>query len=619
MSSAAVRAGRAYVELGVNDKMSRALLNAQRRFQAFGDMVKLLGAGVSAAGVGVVGALTATTLSFAKAGSEIFDMSKRTGLAVEELGELGYAARQSGVSLEDVEAGLKKVQRVVTAAREGSKGAAESLAEIGLSVKDLAGLGPGELFALIGDRISKIEDPTRRAAMAMAMFSNAGKGGTDLLPMLEGGAKGLELLGDKARKLGVVMGSADAKAADELDDSLQDLKDTVGGLRSAVGAALAGEFTEVIKVAADVVSGVSSWTAANRGAVVTIAKLAGWVTVAGGAIIAAGTSISVLGMGLGGLATATATTLGFLSSIGGLLLGLVSPVGALVVGVGALSAAFVDWRGVWESVSGWMGDKFTWLKDLGVGMVQGIINALKSGDVKLAAEIMMAGLEVAWRTAAVKIVAIWAQVKADMKGIFNEIQTPIAKAGIEAASWFAPLEKFIDTSPWAAKLNKLGVGIASAIPGLLPIGFAIERMSLDPDAKEKMLKGVDTRHDAAAARILEEQEEAVKAAAHALAHARDALRHSLDMAKQLAETPPMMGLNEDGPEGRLLGDFARVIAGTEAITQLSSRSIFNPEAILSLQASSNPLMDKIEKNTKAGAQSLERIERAVEDGGSGWD
>ena len=60
---------------------------------------------------------------------------------------------------------------------------------LNLTVEDLNRLKPEKQFELIADRISKIPNPTARAAIAMQIF---GKTGTSLLPMLAGGAKRME-------------------------------------------------------------------------------------------------------------------------------------------------------------------------------------------------------------------------------------------------------------------------------------------------------------------------------------------------------------------------------------------------------------------------------------------
>ncbi|TVQ64490.1 MAG: hypothetical protein EA379_01345, partial [Phycisphaerales bacterium] len=88
-ASGGIRAGRAFVELGVDDRMARGLRNAQRRLQAFGAGVRAIGTGFTAIGGAVLAPLGLATRTFARAGDELDKMSARTGISVEALSEMG--------------------------------------------------------------------------------------------------------------------------------------------------------------------------------------------------------------------------------------------------------------------------------------------------------------------------------------------------------------------------------------------------------------------------------------------------------------------------------------------------------------------------------------------------
>src|SRR5690606_5551309 len=133
-----------------------------------------------AAGGAVIAPLLAAVQHFATAGDQVNKASDRTGVAVEALSELAYAADQSGANLETLEAGLRRMQASVLDAAKGSKSAQENLAMLGLTVEQLASLSPDQQFKLLADRLSRIEDPTLKAALAMKIF---GKSGTQLLPL----------------------------------------------------------------------------------------------------------------------------------------------------------------------------------------------------------------------------------------------------------------------------------------------------------------------------------------------------------------------------------------------------------------------------------------------------
>jgi hypothetical protein len=177
-----IRAGAAYVELFVNDsKLARGLQSANKKLKAFGDAISGWGKKLAAAG----SAITAPLIAFAKASAsgskELLNMSQRTGISVEALSELGYAAQISGSDMETLELGIRKMQKTLAAAALGSKAATDALAQLGLTVDDLRGLSPDQQFKLIADKLASIQSPAIRAALAMQIF---GRNGTSLLPML---------------------------------------------------------------------------------------------------------------------------------------------------------------------------------------------------------------------------------------------------------------------------------------------------------------------------------------------------------------------------------------------------------------------------------------------------
>src|SRR5574337_1041845 len=105
-SSSSIRAGAAYIEISANDaQLVKGLQSATRRLKAFGDGLKTIGASIeqaglkiTALGVGIVGGLLAAARSFSATGDQLDKMATRTGVSVEALSELGYAAQLSGAS-----------------------------------------------------------------------------------------------------------------------------------------------------------------------------------------------------------------------------------------------------------------------------------------------------------------------------------------------------------------------------------------------------------------------------------------------------------------------------------------------------------------------------------------
>lgn len=212
MSAKEIRAGKAYVELSIRDKLTQGLRSAWGRLKAFAGMVKTAFFAVTGAIAGITAAISAAVTPivmmakhFSDVGSELNDMAARTGVAVETLSQMKYAAEQTGASLSDVEMALR------TMARKGI---------------------PVEKFDELAKAIAAIEDPSERAAAAMQIF---GKSGTKLLPML----REWDDLRERAQRLGLVVTTEEAEKADELGDRFDDLGRTWDRLKVKAGASFA--------------------------------------------------------------------------------------------------------------------------------------------------------------------------------------------------------------------------------------------------------------------------------------------------------------------------------------------------------------------------------------------
>jgi hypothetical protein len=318
-----IRAGKAFVELFADDsRLVRGLKAAQAKLKAFGAAVTGMGLKMMGLGAAMLAPLAGVAKSFADMGSKLWDMSKRTGVSVEALSVLGYAAEQSGADMESLETGLRKMQKAISAAAEGSSSAQEALAGLGLTVSDLAGLAPEKQFRLLADRLDKVADPTAKAAAAMEVF---GKSGTALLPMIEGGAASLDTYQAKAERLGIVMSTQDAAAADAFGDTLADLWKVLRYSAATIGSTLAPVLQSLAVRLTSTVAATAQWLKANSGLVVGVLKVAAAVTAGGLALAGFGQAIGVLSGILKGVSV---------------IIGLVaSPVALVVGGLAAIAAA----------------------------------------------------------------------------------------------------------------------------------------------------------------------------------------------------------------------------------------------------------------------------------------
>ena len=408
-SACGIRAGAAYIELFVSDsKLVRGLEKASKKLKAFGDAITGWGQKMAAVGAAITAPLVGSAKAFSEMGDRIAKASARTGVSVETLSELAYAADLSGASLDTLEGSLRKMQKAIVAAAEGSESATDALSKLGLTVDDLRGLSPDQQFKLIADRLSQIKSPALRAALAMELF---GKSGTQLLPLMADGAKGIEALQQQARDLGLTMSTEDAKAAEALNDTFDTLWKVLKQGVFIIGSALAPTLKSVCEWIINTVVTTTAWIKQNKDLVVTIFKVAAGIVAGGLALMALGYAITTIGTVMGALAGIIAGVGTALGVLGSIITWVVSPIGLAVAAVAALGAYLIYVSGAGGKALSWLGDRFSDLSDFASESFQGISDALMAGDIALAAKILWLSLKVLWQKGVLELTRLWEGLK----------------------------------------------------------------------------------------------------------------------------------------------------------------------------------------------------------------
>ncbi len=179
------------------DKAARVADNQTRKMErlaheraksietAFSNMAKHI-AGPLAAALGA-DTFVGMVMGLADAGDQLQKLSTKTGIAVEELSKLQYAASLSDLGTEDLGVALVKLNRVMGDAAAGSKTATEALARFGVAPD--AGLSAIEVLGKMADRVKATGDETVIASGLNDVF---GKSFANLIPLLKGGADGIK-------------------------------------------------------------------------------------------------------------------------------------------------------------------------------------------------------------------------------------------------------------------------------------------------------------------------------------------------------------------------------------------------------------------------------------------
>ncbi|PIW27482.1 MAG: phage tail tape measure protein [Rhodospirillales bacterium CG15_BIG_FIL_POST_REV_8_21_14_020_66_15] len=248
----------------------------QGHVQGFASRIGLVGSGLmalgpaglaAAAGIGVFAVgLTAAMRAARNALAEIDaldDAASTTGFGVERLQELRYAAEQSGVSIQQLDDGLRRMtRRVGLFAQDGGGPAAKAFQQLGLSVRDVHGnmRSSEAIFDEVVKKLQGLESQAERSALASQIFGD--DAGPKLTLLLNKGAAGIQRLTAEARSLGLVLDSHLVSQAEKANDRLATMQRIIDmNMNSALVdlapllVGVASGFAEIAKWVAEVVDG----------------------------------------------------------------------------------------------------------------------------------------------------------------------------------------------------------------------------------------------------------------------------------------------------------------------------------------------------------------------------
>ena len=207
----------------------------------------IAGASIAALGVG----LTALVMPVARVGDEFFKLSQKTGVSVEALTALDYAAKLSDVTTEGLTKALQKLSVAMFDTQVNGDEGSAALKALGVSATDAHGqIRPTEAVLLdLAEKFADMPDGADKAALAIKLF---GREGLNLIPFLNQGREGITALMEEAQRLGLVMSEDVARASEVFNDNLTRLSAIFEGVQRQIGAAvipILADFTEHVILA----------------------------------------------------------------------------------------------------------------------------------------------------------------------------------------------------------------------------------------------------------------------------------------------------------------------------------------------------------------------------------
>lgn len=372
-----------------------------------------MSSGVKTAFVAVAAAAAAMTAAFGLAVKGQIDvadgLSKSAasiGVSVKQLSALRYAADLSGVSTEDLDTAVGRLSRAMTEMASGASSAAtKALDRLGVSAKNSDGSLRGSIDVMgdISERFASMPAGAEKTALAIELF---GRSGAKLIPLLNAGKSGLAEMTAEAERLGLVIGTETALAAEKFNDNLTRLQSVGTGLANVAMAALLPAlvgitdalvaFSQNGEAVASVLSSIGRVAAVAGAALLTAMSPAIWASISTaaftmsgtvvGAIKAIGIAIAANPIGLIVTALVAAVTAAFVfrdeikQAIGIDFVGIVK--GAANNVIGLFVGAFKAVTAAWGMLPAAFGDIFTRAMNGSIEIVQngvnGIIGALRN-------------------------------------------------------------------------------------------------------------------------------------------------------------------------------------------------------------------------------------------------
>jgi hypothetical protein len=268
------------------------------------------------------------TRSIINMGAELWQLQQKTGISTEELSKLRLSAEKSGVSLQGVAFGLRFLSRNLVAASQGARGASKLFNDLKISVKDTntGALRPSiDVLGDLADKFAAMEDGEKKTTLAMRIF---GRAGSELIPFLNLGRKGMKENADIAEKLGLIISGPTAKAMDELQGRMIVMKMGFQSAYLSLATQLMPTITSFVAKVTETFQKVKKWAEAHPALTKAIGEFGFKLMIAGTALTPILIAVPKLIMMFNLLKVA--------------IVGLSSPAGLVVIALAAIGIAILD-------------------------------------------------------------------------------------------------------------------------------------------------------------------------------------------------------------------------------------------------------------------------------------
>lgn len=215
------------------DSLASKLGNGlQKGADIAGKAMLALGAAAVAGGTALYG----LTMKTAETLDRVDKLSAKIGISKQAFQEWDYIMGQSGMDVSKLQVGVKTLVTQMTAASKGSESAQSAFKKLNVTWQDSWGRLKSQEEVLNETilALAKMGNTTERARLATELF---GKAGSEMAPMLNGGAEAIEALRKRAHELGLIFSDDAVNASVVLGDTIDDVKRSFSSLTTQIGVA----------------------------------------------------------------------------------------------------------------------------------------------------------------------------------------------------------------------------------------------------------------------------------------------------------------------------------------------------------------------------------------------
>lgn len=211
------------VVLSLKDRFTSNMSKSVDQLKSMGKAFGTLSKHVKLAGAAIAGSLALMSRNILKTSADLVQLNQATGFSIERLQKLGLAAEFSNSSLSAVKVGVRTLAKAASEAADGIATYKDEFDKLGVSVVDNSGnlKNIEVVFDEVVGALGKTTDKTQQLAAAQILL---GRAGTELLPLIEGGADGLERVGKIAEDMGIVIKGETVEALEVFGNQMNVLK-----------------------------------------------------------------------------------------------------------------------------------------------------------------------------------------------------------------------------------------------------------------------------------------------------------------------------------------------------------------------------------------------------------